>query len=62
MMRIEFYRKATGEVVPTLNYFVLNGDEVWCDNFECFESQSESIGFEDCIKRCDGIGWRVAED
>ncbi len=60
-MRIEFYKKDTGEAVPTGDYFVLNGNEVWCDNYEYYESQSASIGFDDCVVKCDQIGWRIAD-
>ena len=58
-MRIEFYKKETGEAVPTGDYFILNGDEVWSDNYETYESQEPSIGFDDCVVKCDQIGWRV---
>ena len=60
-MKIEFYNKETGEVVPTGDYFVLNGDEVWRDKYEYYESQEASIGFEDCVRECKDIGWRLAD-
>lgn len=60
-MRIEFYKKETGETVPTGDYFVLNGNEVWCDNYEYYESHPSSIGFDSCIVKCDEIGWRLAD-
>ena len=68
-MYIEFYVKETGRVVVTEgavwdynDYFVRNGDEVWCDNDEYYESQSSPVGFEDCIRRCENIGWRVIDE
>jgi len=60
-MKIEFYKKDTGEAVPTGNYFVLNGNEVWCDNCRYYESQPAPVGFDDFVKKCDQIGWRLAD-
>jgi hypothetical protein len=61
-MIIEFYEKESGEVVPTGDYFILNGSEVWRDNYNSYESQSTTIGFDDCIIDCPSIGWRVVKE
>jgi hypothetical protein len=60
-MRIEYYKKETGEAVPTGDYFVLNGDEVWCNNYQYYESQEPSISFDDCVVKCEEISWRLAD-
>jgi hypothetical protein len=58
--RIEFFNKETGEAVNTcFYYFVLNGNEVWRDNGQYFESQCDVISFENCIEKCDNIDWKV---
>lgn len=62
-MRIEFYDVDTGEVLdrPYNTFFVMGNGEVWADNGNYWESQSASIGFEDCIRPCPNIGWRVVK-
>jgi hypothetical protein len=62
---IEFYNKETGFAVPnsdSTDYFVYNGDEVWCDNlWECSNDQYH-VGFSNFIEKCDDIGWRVTNE
>lgn len=62
-MNIEFYDINTGEVVDNKYdmFFVRGNGEVWADNGNYWESQSASIGFEDCVVRCPNIGWRVVK-
>ena len=61
-MEIEFYRKSTGEAMPK-DYsddwlFVMN-DKVYTDNDASFESQQATVSFDDFIKECPDMGWRV---
>lgn len=57
-MRIEFYTIETGEATSVTNYFIMY-DRVWIDNECATESQCEMVEFEDFIKECPHIGWRV---
>jgi hypothetical protein len=59
-MNIEFYMLDTGEVAQNEDLFVMR-DKVWCDNYEIYESQQACIGFEDCIRECKDIGWRLTK-
>jgi hypothetical protein len=66
---IEFYVKETGQTISKNghvkdynDYFVRNGYEVWCDNDERFDEQRFAVGFDDCIRRCENIGWRVIDE
>ena len=61
-MQIQFFDKQTGGTVLTGDYFILNGDEVWCDNYESCESSFIAVGFEDFITQCPNIGWRIVGD
>ncbi len=60
VMKIEFFNKKTGEVIKNTDdyYFIMNG-EVFIDSEVTYESQCAVIGFEDCIKKMPGIGWRL---
>ena len=60
-MKIEFYNKKTMEKLDPEDYFILNGDEVWRNNHQYWESQASCISFEDCIEKCDPdlIGWSI---
>ena len=60
-MKIEFFDKLTGDSVQTGDYFILNGDEVWRDNYESCESSPDVVCFESFIEQCPDIGWRVVE-
>lgn len=61
-MEIEFYKKKTGNAVDANDYFVLDGSEVWADNYKVMESQSAAVTFDDFIIRCEDIGWRVINE
>lgn len=58
-MKIEFYVKATGEVVPGDNWFFVMNNEVYSDNGQTCESQCAVVGFDTFIRRRPDIGWRV---
>ena len=62
-MKIEFYDdNATKDVIEEPHdYFILNGNEVWADNNQTEESQCALVGFEDFIRKCNDVGWRVVE-
>ena len=59
-MKIEFYKLDTGKVAQNDDLFVM-GNKIWCDNYEIYESQQACVGFEDCIRECKDIGWRVVD-
>lgn len=65
MRRIEFFNKKTGEVFDhdrAQDFFIMADGKVWGDNGHTYESQAQTIGFEDCIELCPGVDWRVVED
>lgn len=61
MMKIEFYDVTTGNTIEDKYgmYFIRGNGEVWADNGNYWESQSASIGFDDCIIHCPNVGWRI---
>lgn len=58
--KIQFYDKETGRVLENTDdyYFVMN-DLVYCDNDFSTESQEASVSFDEFIKECPAIGWRM---
>jgi hypothetical protein len=59
---IKFYNLKTLEPAPSqLDFFVREDGSVWRDNFQTFESQERTIGFEDCIVECPDIGWMLVD-
>ncbi len=65
-MQIEFFYKASGEVIPKAHWtnnspylYIDNDGEVFMDNGDSYESQSASIGFNDFVEYRHDIGWRV---
>ncbi len=63
-MKIEFYNIESGVVVSAEDYFILNGDEVWSDNYKQYESldsHPEMLEFEHFIVKQEYVGWRVVE-
>lgn len=60
-MNIEFYIKETGEIIeqPDCHFFVMS-NEVYCDSGFSTESQEATVTFEDFIKECPHVGFRIA--
>lgn len=62
-MKIVFYKKSDGcDMKETDNHYFVMNNEVYRDNYESFESQEASIGFDDCIARCPDISWRITQN
>lgn len=65
IMEIEFYYLESGNVIKKQDsddtLFVMNG-KVFSDNFESCESQDATVQFEDFIKECNDLGWRVVRE
>lgn len=57
-MKLKFLLK-NGNPAPERDYFVMKDGSVWCDNYNTFESQEASIGFDNCIVRCPDVVWEV---
>ena len=62
-MEIEFFYTETGNAIKKQDskdtLFVMN-DKVYSDNFEYCESQEATVQFEDFIKECTDLSWRIA--
>jgi hypothetical protein len=60
-MYIEFYDLTTGKAVPTGNFFVYNGNEVWWADASKDGRDERMLAFDDFVIKADYVGWRAVE-
>jgi hypothetical protein len=58
---IEFYIKESNKIInQSDNYFFVMNGEVYCDNLLETGNQEATVSFEDFIKECPHVGFRIS--